>query len=397
MTRRLRQFIAAIILCWSAWILTSVLRHDCAVWMMSRAVKAAEAGDFAAAIRHADQSLVVETDDANLYATDGLLYERSLHTPFQVDTILRARPGIPDRSRLVLETAIQRFQQASYLNPADDEYLFNLAWLHVLNEDWVRARPLFEKTLTLRNTAPYRIGLGLSLEHDGRTDEALVYYAEAVAIEPAVLESQFLHELEQRRPGAASFIARTAAAIQSDQYARKPSPIVLAKIGLLAMLSAHNPAARQTLEQAVHELPNLSAAWANIGAMAWEDGDVATAELALRRATLLSVHQPLAWFRLGGLLEAQQKADAAIECYEQAVLQSGFRYSDHAERVEVMYSTRLVVKDDMIPSGFLDYCSPPQVARPALERLLALYHAQGDFARMHETELRLAQIDRGSL
>jgi tetratricopeptide (TPR) repeat protein len=320
-----------------------------------------------------------------------------LYTPFRPNAIFRVRPAIPERSRLIIKIAIKRFERANHLNPADDGYLFNLAWLHALGGDWRHARLLFEETLTLRNTAPYRIGLGFSLERDGRTDGALECYAEAVAIKPTVLESQFVHDLQERRPGAASFIARRASVILDDQYARRHSPIVLGKMGELDMLSGHRNAARDAIKQAVHELPSLSAAWANLGAIAQEEGDTATAELDLKRATLLSVYLPVAWFRLGRLLEAKREKDAAVECYEQAVRQSGVRYSDHARRVEVMYSTPFVVKDDVIPSGFLDYCSPPQVTQPALDRLLALYRSRGDFTRMHEMELRVARIQRGSL
>jgi tetratricopeptide (TPR) repeat protein len=270
-----------------------------------------------------------------------------------------------------------------------------LGSLYVAIGDYSRARTLFQRALSLYEAPVYRIGLGLLEETHGSRTAAVESYGEAVSAEPATLRSRFFRELSVRDPAMSAEVVAMGETLQRHRLTQKPSPILLARSGDSDLILGRPGDARRKLTIATSELPNLSAAWQNLAEATQQTGNEYGAELALRRATVTGANSA-AWFQLGRIAERSRDIDQAILCYlETAAVDQGL-ISSHANRVPVMYATSLVVKDDIIPEGFLSYYSLPTYRVPALKRLVILYQSKGDVVRSNAMQRRLVELHQQS-
>ena len=87
------------------------------------------------------------------------------------------------------------------LNPNDDCFLHNIAWIHALMGRGELAYSYLERALAVYKTGEYQISAGLILERLGLEDRAFSAYVEALALEPDIVDSRFSQDLEKRYPG----------------------------------------------------------------------------------------------------------------------------------------------------------------------------------------------------
>ncbi len=361
-------------ICWSCWVLSWFLRHVQADSEFALVLPSALSGDHAAALEHARRAASADPDNAHYWGTAALLSERALGRRFDVEQILRPSTGLSRRGVAALGKSMEYYSRALDLNPNDDCFLHNIAWIHALMGRGELAYSYLERALAVYKTGEYQISAGLILERLGLEDRAFSAYVEALALEPDIVDSRFSQDLEKRYPGKIHELVDSAI-MRLQQGPR--SPILWARLGKLYLFRGKLEDARRYLEGATMELPNLPRPWFNLAMLAKTSGQSRKWELDLQRAAKLGRGDEQAWYHLARLFDSRAEVDAAIKAYLRVAGIRGLRVSSHARRSSRMYKTRFVMPDDVIPHGLLAYSNPPSRRVDALERLSTLYRSSG--------------------
>jgi hypothetical protein len=86
----------------------------------------------------------------------------------------------------------------------------------------------------------------------------------------------------------------------------------------------------------------------------------------------------VAWAKLGEVSDRRDNKREAIRFYTLSVGSWVNRTSEHARRASRIYHTQAVIFDDVLPNGFLSYCSPALDVAAICLRLSKLYEEVGD-------------------
>ena len=152
-------------------------------------------------LEHARRAASADPDNAHYWGTAALLSERALGRRFDVEKILRPSTGLSRRGVVALGKSMEYYSRALDLNPNDDCFLHNIAWIHALMGRGELAYSYLERALAVYKTGEYQISAGLILERLGLEDRAFSAYVEALAVEPDIVDSRFSQDLEKRYPG----------------------------------------------------------------------------------------------------------------------------------------------------------------------------------------------------
>jgi len=278
-----------------------------------------------------------------------------------------------------ISAAIEAYQKSLKLNPLDDSHYHNLGWLYTFLQKKVQALNCFQKAISLDpSIALYHVSLGLLYEQADDKEGAYREYEIAVHLSPAISESHFFLDLKERSPEAAERVISESISHLEDELIRRPSPILKGKLGKLYLYMNMLDRAAVLLMQASSELPSLSRPWYNLGNIYEQQGDEASMRKCYQRAAFLDGSDPLPWLKLGNFYERHNNKNEAIRSYARVVSNRLNLASEHANRVFRIYRARSIVQDDVMPNGFLSYCSSAVDLSEICLKLAKLYDETGD-------------------
>ena len=311
--------------------------------------------------RDIDVALSGSPDNAYYRSNQGLIYERLLSrsngaTELFPTTIDPDSPDMPGLSR-----AVAAYTDAIKASPNDGCFHHNLGRLYWRMGRYDLAFDSLRKAVAVDpENGAYHVSLGMLYELSGAADEAASEYRSALRVSPAILDSPFFHDLDARDAALAQKAKSGAIADLEARIAESLDPIAEAELGKLYLGAngAGDVRARDLLIRATSELPSLSRGWLNLGICFDSEGDADKAELCYRRAAFLDASDYLPSTVLGALAEKRNDRQGAIDYYRKAVENWDRLMSEHAYRSARTYNTRYVVRDDIVPFGFLAYTSP---------------------------------------
>jgi O-antigen ligase len=353
--------------------------------LMSESVERMNNRDAAGAEAGVARALSLSAGNANVTAHYALLHYMKGAGDLQPATFLRGS-HVPDASKTKhLRMAVSSYLAASRLNPRDSLYYHNLGWLNWLLGDELQARDFFRRAVTLDGgIAPYRVSLGLLLEHTGDDDGARREYTAALAASPSLLDSRFFLDLRARSPRTAAAVVEEAIIILERRQANSPSTLLKAKLAGLYIQADRRERAAVLLAEALRELPALSHSWFNLGRLS---GDRQTMETAFRRAAFLDRSYAAPVLALGAERAAGGQTAEALRFYTEAVARTRLLSSEHAARVGRLYRASPTVRNDVIPTTLLPYCKSPSGLTDVYEELSELQ------ARAVARELPRREVD----
>lgn len=336
-------------------------------------------GQYGAARSDVERALAFSPENAYYAAGEGLLSFRTSQRQFDPADFLKLRLTLSEEEFKGIADAAQHYRRTLALNPLEDNNYHNLGWLYALQQQREQSLRCFRQAVALDGSvAMYHLSLGLLYEQGGEDEAAYRAYERAVRLSPAVLDSPFFRDLSARAPEAAERIIRDSISHLEEQARQTPSPIVKGKLGLLYLRANRPDEASAALKEAVTQLPGLSRPWHNLGAVSERRGDEAAMTDYYRRAAFLDAGDSVAWAKLGEVYDRQDNKREAIRFYTRSVGSWVNRTSEHARRAARIYHTQAVIFDDVVPNGFLSYCSPALDVAGICRRLSKLYEEMGD-------------------
>jgi tetratricopeptide (TPR) repeat protein len=316
-------------------------------------------GNYMEAEKELNIALQLFPNNAPYQSHRALLYERMLHQEFNIEIFFNCHTVLNENQLNNIEQAIASYKKALSLNPYDDSYHHNLAWLYFLSKRETEAFDSLKQAITLDNSIPiYHISLGLLYEQSDEIDSALNEYLLAITQSPNILNSQFFEDLQKRNPEYSNNIVPAAIENLEARLKQTNDPISKAKLGKLYLHNGETEKAKYTLEQVIKDLPNLSLPWFNLGYIYELDGKRDIALDCYEKALFLDGTDALPWIHIARIHDSQGRLQEATYSYSKAVECGLYVSSEHAKRGSRIYHAQLSLGDDVIPNGLLTYCNP---------------------------------------
>ena len=351
--------------------------------------------EYSAAQSEIERAIAHVPQNAYYVAGQGLLHARLSRHKFDASVFLGNRLVHGEEELKQIDAAAHFYQQALTLNPLDDGHHHNLGWLYALRQEREQALRSFQQAISIDGSiALYHVSLGLLREQGGEQEEARGEYARSVRLSPDILDSQFFRDLMERSPEAAGWIISENISHLEEQLRQSPSAILKGKLGKLYLHANSLERAAFLLREAVTELPGLPRPWRNLAIIYERQGNETAMRECYRKAALLSASDVQSWSKLGSLSDRKNDKQDAINFYTQAVSAWMTMTSEHAARAARIYQTKFVVRDDVVPNGFLAYCSPALDVSEICWRLAQLHKEMGDSKRSAQYEELSAVLTR---
>jgi tetratricopeptide (TPR) repeat protein len=222
-------------------------------------------GSFILFIAGALYFYIQKPDNALQYATKGLAYERSVdiripyhHLSLQAEVLSYA--GSDTISR-----AIQQYEAACRLSPADAMFRHNLGWLYWMNQQPDSALACLSQAVKSEpNIALYHISKGLMTEPEN-PEEAFESYWQAVLLSPDIIDSYFFTDLKERFPIKTKELLTKAFDELERLLSIRYSSIIEAKRGKLLLSLGEIDQAYETVMHVTQIHPNLNRPWYYLG------------------------------------------------------------------------------------------------------------------------------------
>ncbi len=188
---------------------------------------------------------------------------------------------------------------------------------HAALPPWRDTEALFRRALevTERNYVAH-FNLGVTLEAQGRTDEARAQYQACLAVKPDSSDAHYnLGVLALEQGDLAGAEEHLRAAIQ-----RRPSRAqAWVNLGVALARAGRAPEAEEALQRALALRPDAAEAWSNLARLSARAGDLAQARERFERALALDPDLPGARLELGIVLFQAGATAAASEVFEETL------------------------------------------------------------------------------
>jgi len=239
-------------------------------------------------------------------------------------------------------------------------FLHNRAWIRVqLGQTPEAVAPdLLRATAIDGGSVCHRVSLGLLLEQQDRTSEASDQYAAVLAISPETSDSEFARDMRRRDARLWDLTLSKAIAILRSRDPGSQDIATSARLARLYFEQGQEESARAMLETVTNAVPQFPRAWANLGRVCFVGGDFDRAETNLRRAAFLDGGDPIVPMLLSRIAQARGDEQVAAALRNRAFIASEQQWPPRALRVNRIYKTNAVVRDEVLPPGLLAYCMP---------------------------------------
>jgi tetratricopeptide (TPR) repeat protein len=252
------------------------------------------------------------------------------------------------------ERAIMGYQKASQLNPADAQFHHNMAWLYHRLGDDKSAIVEHERAITLdQPNSLLHASFGLLLETRGQVERADREYARALALSPQLIDSRFFEDFKQRSPERSRNVLK-AATLSLDQSA---GPIVKAKLGRIYAALDDKKRASLLITNALQQLPNLPLAWANLGSLQSEDGDLEGALSSYTKAVALDPSLVMPYLRMADIYRTKRESQQALRDYQLAARNADAKLPPSASHDSRLYRGSRQSIDSQLPTVLFRYMS----------------------------------------
>jgi tetratricopeptide (TPR) repeat protein len=284
--------------------------------------------------------------------------------------------SLDDHDRRLISEGVQLYRRAIALSPSDGAFHHNLGRLYALMGESKLALESLERSVAVNPDIPlYHVSLGIYLEMVGRNKDSLKEYLMAVELSPSLLDSEaFLDFQIRHRIESQEIVAQATKELEAN--AGIDDPIQQSKLNRLYLYAGRKEQAYQSLFKTTKQLPTLSRPWIYLGDYYQETGEWRQMLLCYQRAVFLGGDDFVPWLRLGDYYDLSGQSAPAIAAYQRALFAWSNQSSIQAERAGRIYRTLDVVRDDILPKGFLAYCAP-RFDVPAITRKLATLRSTG--------------------
>lgn len=339
--------------------------------------------NFGAARDSIDEAIKLWPSNARYYAWRG--YCKSQSFPPQCPRNRYTDKGQQALDRDLVQDAIEDYRHALALNPRDAVAHHDLAWLdHLLGDDAAAEADWQEATNLDPDNAVFHLSFGMYLEEDGKGAAAREQYARAIVQSPSILDSQFFLRYRTRSSQTADAMVAEVTENLASKLQHQNDPILEGRLGKLCLYGGNLDRAKELLEDAVQQLPNLPLVWFNLGEVHRLQGDPSEATLCYRRATTIDSSLAQAYLRLGELeLEAWHK-NAAFQDLNVAVQKWQRVNPITAAHNNRLYGGPTQTIDDLLPTTLVWYVSPCEVSA-AWTALSRLFPERQEYARRSRT------------
>jgi tetratricopeptide (TPR) repeat protein len=320
-----------------------------------KGVQALMQGNYAQARRRFQNAISLQRKQPMFYAAHALATFRAVAGATLPPAPWRNLPAISATDEVLLREAADDYQGALRLSPNDATFWSNLGWVESYLHREAEAKDAFKSAVLVEpQDAASRIGLGLLEERRGLVNEALEQYAQSLASSPRTVDSPFFADLKARNPSGATTVISRCLDIMNSMPS---SPLVQASIAKVHAYQGRQQAASEEYTAALQQLPDLSYAWANLGSLDLALGKTPSAQVDFERALALYSWNRFAANKLAALAFSSGDMATARKLYTRTVLTP--LLSIHANRTARVYHVPWVDTDDLIPTGLLEYMSPP--------------------------------------
>ncbi len=340
-------------------------------------VKHYNRAEYKKALSNIKKACAYNPRNAQYHAYHALALLHNQNSFNSADSIISCLFTLDDTAKKTVKQAIDFYKTALSLNPVDDGYHHNIAWLYkYLNKDQ-KAWFHLKKSLEIDpNIALYHISLGIFNESRQRMEVAKREYFNAIRLSPEIIESQFFHDLLTRIPENKSTVINTCINDIEKIVASDNSFILKARLAKL-YCALNMPGADSLLKEVSNHLPNLNRPWLYKGHKALEQQDTITAKNYYLRAGLLDGSDVLPKYYLGKLFDAQSNMQEAVLYYKHALRNLVLQYSQHSFKSSGIYHNCKTVGNDIFPFYLFRYCKPA-IPTYTLSKKIANYYKEID-------------------
>jgi|ERR1700733_2401325 tetratricopeptide (TPR) repeat protein len=336
--------------------------------------------EYKAARENIDAAVKLWPNNAYYLSGRGLVDERLMESP-GTSRFLHPDQLLTPEDEQLINSAVGAYEKALAENPNDDCFHHNLGWLYWFLGQKDRSRDSFEKAIAINGgIALYHVSLGIFYEQISDLQSATLEYRAALRISPSLMDSPFFLDFQRRLPAQAESVRTGAIAYLEGRLETSGDPIVEGQLGKL-YLGRNLGRAQELLTRATADLPSMSRTWSNLGKVYSTEGDEEQAQLCFRRAAFLDASDYIPLQALAEFYEQKNRPQEAIDCYRRAIDNWDQLMSVHAYRSARIYNSKFVVRDDIIPRGFLAYTEPAFDRGATCTRLSTLYRQVGDSAQ----------------
>lgn len=312
------------------------------------------AGNYTQAHTEFTKAIQIEPKQPMFYAADALAATQDALGTSTTADLWHSLPAVTREQDILLATAESDYKKSLALTEDDATFWSNLAWIEAFRGETDSAADSFERAIQADpNDFATRIGAGLFYERGALEAKAIEEYAHAVAVSPRIVDSKFFEDLHVRRPDAARAIVVRACDLLNTLPA---SPIRLASLAKLHAFVGEVTLSHDEYVEVLTLLPNLSYAWANLGTLEFDRGNLARARTEFERARFIDGSNRLAANMLASIDFRDGNMDSAEDSYARALLLP--EISVHAVRALRIYHVPAPVSDDLVPPRLLSYVSP---------------------------------------
>ena len=265
-----------------------------------------------------------------------------------------------DLNRSHLEIARSHYDHAITLNPKDSLYWHNRAWLKLaLGAPLSDLLQDLETAIRLGKEEPiYRLSIGLLYEQAGQLSEARHHYSNAFVHAPGLVDSPFVRDLALRRSDLLGAAVEDAIADLRQRERNRDDVVVWAHLSRLYVATGDFESAKRLLGQVTFSMPQLSRPWLTLARISLEKGQISDVDGYLAKSMFIEPNEPLIWLVSASAM-AKRADQARSTSHELRAIELAAKpVSSHARRIGRVYKTDAVIHDDVLPPGFLEYCSP---------------------------------------
>lgn len=215
------------------------------------------------------------------------------------------------------QEAIQAYEEARRLDPANPVIHRNLGVLFFESDQWAEAETSLKESLGLANDDPYTyLYLGrLALKEEEFT-QARLYFQKSLAVNPNLAETHLYYGLLETKEEKFE-AARREYEIAKSIAPQDPRSYV--GLGNLHYRTKNFPAAVEAFETALSIDPSNTEAHNGLGVSYFELGDLARARASFEEALSINPRDTTALNNLGVLFEKQGRVNEAQRAFQQAV------------------------------------------------------------------------------
>lgn len=370
----------ALLVQWPTW------QHERADQKLEEFYSGMTLANFVDARERIDDAIRLWPSNARYHGWRG--YWDSQQLPSQCSrTAQGKKPALSSVDQQSAHEAIAEYWTALALNGRDAVAHQNLAWLeHLLGDDGQAGENWKKSTEIDPDNAVFHLSYGMFLQENGSIDMGESQYETAIELSPSVLDSQFFVRYRAHFPDrAAALVSRCIAKIES-RLQLGDDPILDARLGKMYFYERNLARAKQLLETAAQQLPNMPLVWFNLGEVHEMQGETVEAVDCYNKAKVLGSSLARIYLQIGRIdLRAGRKSEAAGN------LQIALNKWQRMNPITAVQNNRLYggprqTIDDLLPTTLVWFVFPCE-ASGAWEGLSQIFPERKEYAlRSHTCE-----------